>query len=263
MLGWTAAALGQVQDGPLLDQLPPTGGESQSQRLQPVSSPEDLWPFRPPPGWFFSLDAFIPRASIHNEPTFLDNLSSPDLGWGFSPQAALGYVFPRGNALLASYQFLDNTGRVTNLQVNQSTSERLYLHIVDLDYQGVLHGPWCFLTFQWQIGARYLHLTHDYPDWYYWPMAIHDAFDGVGPHFGLNFAAYLGQTGVGLFGRGDGALMFGAGGVIGQGRGEVGLSWSPHTDRWMRFEAGYRTDNFAWDHAYTFQGPFLNCQIGF
>jgi hypothetical protein len=195
-------------------------------------------------------------------PTYVTSQSSLDLGWGFSPQAALGYTFARGNALVASYRFLGNEGHFTDPFTGQSFPERAYLHIADLDYQGVLHGPWCYLTFQWQFGGRFLHLTHDHPGWDNGSPS-HEWFTGGGPHFGLDFAAYLGQTGVGLFARGDGALLFGSGGIVGEGRGEVGLSWSPHTERWMRFEAGYRTDNFAWDYGYTFRGPFLNYRIGF
>jgi hypothetical protein len=237
----------------------------------------DRWPLRPP-GAFAGLDLFIPQASIHGLNSYrsppgtypfgglfmpIPSSSTEDLGWAVSPQISLGYTFDRGNAVVASYRFLGSDGHYTDPYAGQTFAERVFLNIVDLDYQGVLHGPCCFATFQWDAGVRLLNLIHDHPGWTDGTGPTHESFFGAGPHFGLNFGLCLGQTGAGVFLRGDVGFQVGSGGWVAESRGEAGVSWVPQRHRWMRFEAGFREDDIAWDYTYRFRGPFLGCQFGF
>jgi hypothetical protein len=63
---------------------------------------------------------------------------------------------------------------------------------------------------------------------------------------------------------------FNSWGSLWEVRGEMGLSWSPATQRWMRFEVGYREDMFAWAtylwigvRGFAFPGPFVRFEVGF
>jgi hypothetical protein len=263
-MAFAAAARAQNADAPLF----PEPVES------PPASAGDRWPLRPP-GTFAGLELFFPQASIHHLQAYrfppgdysylyaIPQSSTEDLGLSVSPTISLGYTLERGNAVVASYCFLYGAGRYTDPLTGQTSPEQVFLNIIDLDYQGVMHGPCCWATFQWDCGVRLLNLIHDHPGWTDFSGPTRETYFGAGPHFGLNFGLLFGQTGLGAFARGDVGFQVGAGGWVGQILGEAGLSWSPRTQRWMRFELGFRENDFAWDYTYDFRGPFLGCQLCF
>jgi hypothetical protein len=268
-LAWAAPAHAENPDAPRF--VDPAAQPTESA----AASIGDRWPLRPP-GAFAGLELFVPQASIHGlnayrfpPGTYPGGLftafqqPTEDLGWAVSPLISLGYTFERGNAVVASYRFLGSDGHYTDPYSGQTFAERVFLNIVDLDYRGVLHGPCCWATFQWDCGLRLLNLIHDHPGWVDFSGPTHESFFGAGPHFGLNFGLRLGQTAAGLFVRGDVGFQVGSGGWVAESRGEAGVSWVPQGHRWMRFEAGYREDDIAWDYRYSFRGPFLGCQLGF
>jgi hypothetical protein len=268
-VAWATAAHAQDSNAPLFPEPATPPAEESAAALG------DGWPLRPA-GAFAGVELFVPQATIRHLQTFrfppgADNSpygrtplsSTEDLGWAVSPLVSLGYTFDRGNAVVASYRFLASDGRFTDSDSAQTSPEKVFLNIIDVDYQGAMHGSACFATFQWDIGLRLLNLVHDHPGWVDYSGPTHETVFGVGPHFGLNFAFYLGQTGVGAFARGDVGFQVGSGGWVGEIQGEVGLSWSPPRRRWLRFEVGYRENDYAWDYTYDFRGPFLGCQLGF
>jgi hypothetical protein len=240
----------------------------------PPAAAADLWPYRPPPGWFAELEALLARPHIAVFSIFPDGIEPvPDLKRTVVPGLTLGYSLPRGNAFLVSYRYLGGEG--TNQtpfpfdNPDPPWHSSVDSHWLDLDYRGALHGPACWLTFQWQTGVRLADIV------YRRPGINNDTFLGAGPHFGIDLSAYVARTGVGLFGRGDVGLLLGGGqreadavgaGVLGvlNGRGEVGLSWSLPTRRWVRVEGGYLAEGFTLSgHGFGFAGPFLRCAVGF
>jgi hypothetical protein len=228
----------------------------------------------------------------------------PDLGTTLFPQATLGYRFEWGNAFVASYRYLSGSGQSGSGQNDLPNtwfihgSAGLNSHWVDLDYRGCLHGPWLWFTFQWQTGCRIAAIDYDnrssYTDQF---EEVHWTFFGAGPHFGIDLNWYLGRTGLGTFGRGDLGLEFGSGtrhtttyippnsnvflvGANGPTNfmayddsgmrtvanviAECGLSWTPSTQRWLRFEGGLQLFFFAAEsRLFTNTGPFLRCEVGF
>jgi len=121
-----------------------------------------------------------------------------------------------------------------------------------------------------------------------WTVEDRLSFLGAGPHLGLDLNWYLPATTLGLFGRGDVAYLLGRSTeryqsqfqdgdavvpfqdshsrTVGQFnvRTELGLSWTPPTQRWLRFETGYQLFDFLWEgRNYANSGPFLRCEIGF
>ncbi len=297
LLVWAATGHGQPTDAALPGILEPSP--------ETPPPPATLFPL-PQPGWFVSLDGLLthPRASTSGAllfPTFEGEVV-PQLNWTVVPTGTLGYRFPAGNAVLASYRFLGDDGNgYYPVPGNPLAHDRWISNWLDLDYRGCLHGPWLSTTFQWQTGIRLAqvayqaHSTQDVPQPLYDSQTLTDSkftFLGGGPHFGIDLSHYFGQTGLGLFGRADLGVLIGqdrlstvytntgpavsfysepsrfvdAASMVGsllEFRGEVGLSWSPATLRWMRFEAGYRDDRFAWRRDLVFPGPFLRCEVGF
>jgi hypothetical protein len=260
-------------------------------------------PFRPPVGWFASADLFLTRPHSTIVDLFGGGLETvPDLGTTISPQATLGYRFERGNGFLASYRYLGGSGRKDSLFGDGTFfhgSDGLNSNWVDLDYRGCLHGPWLWFTFRWQTGCRIAIIDYENSGHYTDRVEdLHTAFFGAGPHFGIDLDWYLGKTGFGTFGRGDGGLAIGrwtqhtatqvlpaanytVWGPNGPGNffayddtgrrsvlsvlAEGGLSWAPSTQRWLRFEGGLRAFLFSTgtDRWFTNLGPFLRCEVGF
>jgi hypothetical protein len=263
----------------------------------------DARPFRPPAGWFVAADLFLARShSIIPPPLFWGGgpvESVPELGTSLSPQGTFGYRFERGNALLASYRYLSGSGQNDPPSTAVVHGDAGFnSHWVDLDYRGCLHGPWLWMTFQWQTGVRIAAVSYDNRSNWQDRLTVHDEinFFGAGPHFGIDLNWYLGPTGLGVFGRLDGGLVFGHGtqhttdhfrpsanyfivgangptdvivsdssqSTLGTGFVECGLSFSPSTRRWLRFEGGCREFLFAAGNRLVSNfGPFLRCEVGF
>jgi hypothetical protein len=277
-------------DGPLFDPAP---------EARPDPSVADARPFRPPAGWFAAASLFLTRPHSVVPGDFWGPAppeAVPDLGTTISPLATLGYRFTRDNALLVSYRYLasaaeDDTPHTGFLQGHAGLTS----HWVDLDYRGCLHGPWLWFTFQWQTGCRLAAIDYDVRSvTHYESGDRHSTFFGAGPHFGIDLNWYLGPTGLGVFGRADLGLAIGRGAldttthlhsygsvvVLGpadfqdhsastmapvSGVTEVGLSWTPATQRWLRFEGGLQVFYFSMVESRDFGngGPFLRCEVGF
>jgi hypothetical protein len=235
---------------------------------------ENLWPYRPPPGWFASVEAVLTHPRITEFNLFPEGGDpSIDLNHTLAPRVTLGYSLAQGNAFLASYRFLGSEVTQRNPLDLGSYDYLVHAgvdsHWLDLDYRGALHGPACGFTIQWQTGVRLASID------FYRSYTTTDTFLGAGPHFGIDLSVYLARTGVGLFGRGDIGVLFGGGqkeadtvsaGFLGvlDGRGEVGLSWSLPIQRWVRVEGGYLAQGFTLSgHGFGFGGPFVRCEIGF
>jgi hypothetical protein len=240
----------------------------------------------PPPGWFASGELLLtaPRAEGGVSGFLFGSYVEEDvtrLNGTVVPTATLGYRFSGGNALLVSYRFLGTDGSaVPPLAFAQA---KWRTNWIDLDYRGCLHGPWLSTTFQWQGGVRLATLSFAEQSRPGDPPFFLDqkwTYFVAGPLFGIDFSHYFGQTGLGVFARGDVGIVLGHiledtvtanyedrspnNSSVGESRGELGVSWSPRTRRWMRFEAGYRDDRFVWSGRHlSFPGPFLRCEIGF
>ncbi|HYT91410.1 MAG TPA: Lpg1974 family pore-forming outer membrane protein [Gemmataceae bacterium] len=264
---------------------PPTPAFAANPAALPAA---DAPPFRPPPGWFVGVEVFLPRPHLSNVDPLNDG-SEPvaNLDLTVAPLFTLGYRFERGNALLASYRYLGSSGDGSDLFSDSHT--RLEGHWLDLDYRGCLHGPWLGFTFQWQTGCRIAVVEHalrtGFPGWW---ISDRLSFAGAGPHFGVDLNWYFPETTVGLFGRADVALLLGrstdryqaqfqgfdvpldfrdtTSRTVGMfnARAELGVSWTPPTQRWLRFEAGYQLFDFLWQgENFANSGPFVRCEIGF
>jgi hypothetical protein len=254
----------------------------------PEPCPPDPKPFRPPPGWFASVEVFLPRPYVANVDSSTDGYEPvPNLDLSVSPQATLGYRFDWGNALLLSYRYLGSSGN--NSDWWGDWHARLDSHWIDLDYRGCLHGPWKGFTFQWQTGGRVAVVEHDVRNLFSgWWSDDRMSFVGAGAHIGIDVNWYLRESALGLFGRADVGLLLGQSAeryqsvfqdvngpnpyqnttvrTVGQlnVRAELGLSWTPPTRRWLRFEAGCQLFDFLWEgENFANVGPFVRCEIGF
>jgi hypothetical protein len=282
---------------------PPQNALIEPAPTPPVTAAAGDRPFRPPAGWFASADLFLasPHSTIMGFPFGGGLETVPDLDTTLSPQATLGYRFERGNAFLVSYRYLGGSGQNDHLLSDNTFvhgSAGFNSNWVDLDYCGCLHGPWLWFTFQWQTGLRIAVVDYENGGNYTDRVEdVHTSFFGAGPHFGIDLNWYLGPTGLGIFGRGDVGLEFGRGtqhtathvlptanytvwGPSGQtdffayddsGKrtvlnviAECGLSWTPPTQRWLRFESGLQSFLFSTgERWFTNIGPFLRCEVGF
>lgn len=257
--------------------------------------PADLRPFQPPPGWFVGMEAFLVRPNVSSTDLWGgSDPPLPNLDLTVSPALTLGYRFEDGNAFLATYRFL---GSGVSSSCMGPTNERLNAHWLDLDYRGDLHGPWLWFTFQWQTGIRLsvvdFHIGADSP--YLGSQTEDDNFFGAGPHFGIDLNWYAGLTGVGVFTRADVGFLVGQGyqntafvqqpyygsgnliftpysgassatGIKGQFNvlAAAGLSYTPPTQRWLRFEGGVQLLDFIeLGNNFANAGPFVRCEIGF
>lgn len=253
-------------------------------------SPQDPappWRFAQPPGWFVGLEASPTLPHIDFRTSQHVGL---DLNWTVAPRFTLGYVFQHGGALFLSYRNLTSQATLENFSQSFSGRIRLNANWLDLTYLSRPTVRWRNLGLQWEAGVRSAYLYADVRD--AWPdtvVAVRDSFGGAGPHAGLRLSWWFGDSGWSLFGRLDGAVLFGgtrerastfaqdglgnvvpwAGsrtchcGVV-DGRAEVGLGYVMPARPWLRFDVGLQTEAFSWqDMTFTDVGPFVRCVIGF
>jgi hypothetical protein len=265
--------------------LPATPVFTAAQEAEPAV---DASPFRPPSGWFASLEVFAAWPHVSNIDSSSDGYEPiPYLDLTVAPRVILGYRLEGGNALLVSYRYLGSSGSASDYWGNWH--DRLETHWLDFDYRGCLHGPWHGFTFQWQAGTRVASVEDNLRDSFpgFW-AADRLQFRGGGAHVGFDLNWYIPETRLGLFARGDGGALLGSSrervnfqfqdgtgpfptqltshhtlGML-NGQAEVGVSWTPATQRWLRLETGFQLFDFAWDgENFANFGPFVRFEIGF
>jgi Legionella pneumophila major outer membrane protein precursor len=253
----------------------------------PQQPPPPPWRLAPPPGWFVGLEASptLPRINFHEY-----HHRGQNLDWTVAPRFTLGYRFEHGGSVLLSYRNL--TSQATFFDFADALSQRVRLNAnwLDLTYlsRNYVLGP--HLRWQWETGVRSAYLYSDVRNqWPDYVGTVRDTFGGAGPHAGVRFAWWFGDSGWSLFGRLDGAVLFGgtrengsafaqddlgnvipwAGsrtchcGVV-DGRFELGLGYVVPTRRWLRLDVGFQTEVFSWqDITFSDRGPFVRCVIGF
>jgi hypothetical protein len=273
-----------VAPAPAPEVLPPTPVFT----ADPEPPPADALPCRPPPGWFVGLEAFLTRPYLSNIDSSSDGYEPVrDLDLTVAPLVTVGYRFENGSALLVSYRFLGAAGDADDWWGHWH--RRIDTNWLDLDYRGRLYGPWQGFTLQWQAGARVASVVDDernrLPGWW---ADDRLRFVGAGGHVGVDVNWYAEGTDLGVFGRVDVGGLLGrttdrfrsvfqdVGGPIPSadtrtrtagmfnGRAELGVSWTPATQRWLRFETGWQLFDFVWDgENFANFGPFVRCEIGF
>ena len=292
---------------PQLVQPAPENGSNADHPSGPFGSatpvPHELSPLDPgftsPPGWFAGVDVGLlrPRVRLEN-PSCVDS----DLNWTVSPRGILGYRFDCGGAVQLSYQNLTSHGNM-DLEIpafgTQTLNADLNANWADLDYVSREYAPTTHWRLQWELGARimdrFLGLQAADPSG---SLGAGSTFVGAGPHFGGSTSWLLGESGWAIFGRLDGAMVFGSDRWhvasapaisypalplgFAKRRGEtetdmnldLGVSWTTCvTSYWLRFAGGLEVEGMAFEKEdkyglYPFRsvvsaGPFLRCQIGF
>jgi hypothetical protein len=261
-----------------------------------------------PPGWFGAVELGIVGAHVRNRlvsdvaiagGTDTVHLPTADLDWTVSPRFEVGYRLPQaaGEFLLA-YRFLVTSGSqdIPGFDAAGNAGalhSRLDLHAWDFDYANWENSllPWCEM--RWRVGARlaavYFDSTAASP---LLEQHTGNDFVGAGPHAGLDVRHDLGETGLAVFGRVEGAflvgrssqsfeevLLPGPGAVGGATRAlqtnaapwlnlQVGAEWVPAGNERLRLSAGYTFERW-WNFAdvagsrgdLTVQGVFLRGEI--
>jgi len=305
VLGGSAHA--QKQESPFLPEEDLSGAPVPAAPVPVVPCPPeeaplaegDPRPFRPLPGWFAGVDAFLVQPQYHSvSDQGISRAYGPSSHWTVAPEGILGYQFEGGNALLVSYRYIGTSARDDNASVLSRTS--LDIHALDFDYRGCTHQPLPSFTWFWQAGCRFNIIDTDSRG-----QSLSDSnhlemtFVGAGPHLGGNLSWYPGQGCLGFFARADlGALVGGMRSlyeyhelpgpfaadtapfsdhhthwdarVVLNPRAELGASWTPATQRWLRLEGGVRVDEFIlfasdYNSALLLHnlGPFLRCECQF
>jgi hypothetical protein len=262
--------------------MPPQGTQPWETSNGPLLKGDPLLdgPACAPPGWLAGVELDPVGPHLKNQltgsvPTPAGaaqvQLPTADLGWTVSPRIDAGYRFSQGfGEVLASYRFVEATGAGTVAPFAPDGSagalrSRLDLNVFDLDYgsREFSLGPgW---DMKWFAGVRLASLFFDcqaVSD----VLAQHEGnhFFGAGPHTGLELWHTFDDSGLALFGRLDGGIVFGsihqdfeqttaaADGGLSTGSSQpqadqqvtvlavqVGLGWAPPEAPYLRFAGGY------------------------
>jgi hypothetical protein len=158
-------------------------------------------------------------------------LPTATLDWVSVPRFDVGYRFAQGcGEAVLSYRYLMSYGKdlVDGFDLNGLPGylrSRLDAHVIDLDYGGrpiPLGGCW---DVQWHVGARLMTVFFD-------SQAVasmveqrmSNEYIGAGPHAALDLRRELPRRGMALFGRIEGAALWGQ---IHQNFEEVGFLGGP------------------------------------
>lgn len=143
-------------------------------------------------------------------------LPSADLNWTVMPNIELGYRLEQGaGALLISYRVLSAAGSGTlggfDAAGNAAAlSSHLNLNAVDIDYASRENALGPLWDMKWRAGVRIANVFFDSTAGT--PLrSQHESnnFMGAGPHFGLELKRRLGDSGLSILGKLDGAVVLG------------------------------------------------------
>jgi hypothetical protein len=241
------------------------------------------------PGWVAGVEVGIVVPHIENRlfssvtlasgATNTVHLPTAPLGVNAMPKVELGYNFGQATgAVLLSYRSLAADGNefVSPLELpifaptGAQLRSRLDLQVVDLDYASHEPRTMCGVDMKWRAGLRGL---NSYSDSQATNGAAYEQttnrYWGLGPHAGVDFRHGIGGTGLELFGRLEGAIVFGhlvqrytetttaADGTIDAGETrlfinsevtmvafQAGVSWRPPWNHYFHVTAGYGYEHF-------------------
>jgi len=275
---------------------PPTPVLTGPPRLMPYSSippppvvPDPNFSIAPPafepPGLFASVELGLVGPHVKNRLSasvpfdgFLpDTVQVPNapLDWTVSPRFELGYRLPQDfGEFLASFRFLVTQGSAIipgfNVVGDGLLHSRLNLNVLDLDYASrefALGPNW---DMKWKVGARLANVFFDSRvDGLFVDQRTSNFFLGAGPHAGLDLGRRLGDSGLSLFTRSEGAVLIGRitqsfeetfffndgtplGGATIQRQVQavpllsfqVGLGWTPPWSQDLRLALGYQFERW-------------------
>jgi hypothetical protein len=186
----------------------------------------------PPTGWFAAAEAelvvphvknrLVDSVTIDSRRSGLLHLPSAELDWTVAPRFDVGYRLPSGfGEFLVSYRFLETSGSQGVLSVDGPATlrSRLDLNMADFDYASREFSLWPLWDMKWRFGGRFAEIFFDSK--LNEPFAeaaagsevfesrVTNHFEGFGPHWGLELARKLEDSGFSLFSRADGAILLG------------------------------------------------------
>jgi hypothetical protein len=205
---------------------PPLPGPyfEQDPRLDPPSLPL--------PGWIADVEAEIAVAHVKNKlvntvsvgtraPNTV-SLPSAELDWTMAPRFELGYRLPSGfGGFAISYRFLatEGTQGASGADGPATLHSRLELNEFDFDYFSWEITPSPCWNMRWRFGGRLTELFFDsQADEPFAEAAagsgifetrVSNSYVGFGPHWGLELARRLNESGFSFVGRLDGAVLLG------------------------------------------------------
>jgi hypothetical protein len=183
-------------------------------------------PQSPPPGWFVGLELNAVGPHIKNRlqapVTVADTVLNPvhlptaDLDWAGAPRFELGYRLAEGwGEFVASYRFLvsEGTQNLPGFDLDGSDGflkSRLNLNVLDLDYSSREYSLLPYWDMKWKAGVRLANVFFDsHALGVFLEERTSNNFFGAGPHAGLDLWRSLGTSGLGIFGRIEGASVVG------------------------------------------------------
>jgi hypothetical protein len=241
------------------------------------------------PGWVAGVEVGIVVPHIENRlfstvtlgsgATDTVHLPTAALGVQAMPKFELGYCFGQASGeVRLSYRFLTARANEFVSAVDLPTfdptgaqlASRLDLQVIDLDYGSHEPRTVCGWDMTWRAGVRGILSYSDSQaasDTLYQQTV--NRYWGVGPHAMVDFRHGLGESGLALFGRLEGAIVFGrlaqrytetttgAAGAVDAGETrafidsqvttlalQVGVSWAPPGNHHIRVTAGYSYEHF-------------------
>jgi hypothetical protein len=193
-------------------------------------------PELPPPGWFSDVGLAVIGAHFKNHLVDTVQLGGPssmrtpdivhvapaELDWTVAPRIELGYRLPSGfgEVGLAYRSFAtQGTGLGPAADGLAALKSRLDLNEIDFDYQSWEFSLWPRWDMKWFLGGR---LTYFYYDATarealaeaatgsgVFATGSSNSYVGFGPHFGLELARKLAESGLAVVGRTDMAIHLG------------------------------------------------------
>jgi len=270
-----------------------------------------LEPAIAPPGWVIAIEAGLFKPHIKGNVSgrvnvgglFIDptvQLPNAALDWAAGPRIELGYRFPQAlGEILVAYRSLVSEGEAFVIGMDPvgpvPLHSRLNLNVLDLDYAQRECGMGPQWDMKWKAGARLASVYYDSRA--VGPLVerrVSNSYLGAGPHAGLELWRYLGCSGLSVYGRVEGAALWGQ---LGQDYGEAvalagsriggasrlsetqgvllvdfqcGLAWSPARESPWRIACGYQIESW-WQVGHTddsrgdlkAQGIFLRGEYGY
>ncbi len=268
---------------PLMLTPPPPPGAVYDPGPAPVLRPYDPvvdGPHRP--GWFMALELAVLQPHVKFglqgsvptlDPAVDQAVQVPftPLDWMVQPRVEIGYRCAEGfGEFLIGYRFASSEGRANyqgwDAYGDGEVRSRFDMNVVDLDY-GSHEDTWGpRWDIKWRVGLRLASLFFDSEvTGAALQQSASNQFFGVGPHLGLDLSRRIGTTGLDLFCRTDGSVLFGRAGQtfeqtalnpddsVTYARNEIhatqtspvlmvqaGLGWRPSGLRDTRFTVGYQ-----------------------